>query len=150
MFFYIFLSTCFKLGSKYWKLVIYYWCRAVCKGVYILFQVTPAESRELNKDCIVLGFYDNHDIWHFLSACAMFFTFIVSNMHVYIYYTVLFHYLTAVYACYWWWSSLWAKKESSYFLKTFLFYVRENRQKLLCSQFKFNSSIIPALNSIWF
>lgn len=72
----------------------------MCKGVYILFQVTPAESRELNKDCIVLGFYDNHDIWHFLSACAMFFTFIVSNMHVYIYYTVLFHYLTAVYACY--------------------------------------------------
>ena len=40
-------------------------------------QVTPAESREFNKKCTLLGFYDNHDLWHFLSACGMFFAFLV-------------------------------------------------------------------------
>lgn len=45
--------------------------------MYVL-QVTPAESRELNQKCIILGFYDNHDVWHFLSATAMFFSFLVS------------------------------------------------------------------------
>ena len=44
----------------------------------LLFQLTPAESRELNKECTLLGFYDNHDIWHFLSAVGMFFAFLVS------------------------------------------------------------------------
>ena len=43
------------------------------------FQRTPAESRQLNKDCILLDFYDNHDIWHFLSASAMFCTFMVRH-----------------------------------------------------------------------
>lgn len=28
---------------------------------------SPAESRDLNKPCTILIF-DNHDIWHFLSA----------------------------------------------------------------------------------
>ena len=44
----------------------------------LLYQLTPAESRELNKECTLLGFYDNHDIWHFLSAVGMFFSFLVS------------------------------------------------------------------------
>ncbi|XP_064393018.1 SID1 transmembrane family member 1-like [Halichondria panicea] len=38
--------------------------------------LSPAESREYNKECILLGFYDNHDVWHFLSATAMFFSFL--------------------------------------------------------------------------
>ena len=46
-------------------------------NLHFLFQKTPAESRQLNKDCILLDFYDNHDIWHFLSASAMFCTFMV-------------------------------------------------------------------------
>ncbi|XP_065663642.1 SID1 transmembrane family member 1 isoform X2 [Hydra vulgaris] len=39
------------------------------------WQLSPAESREGNKECTLLEFYDDHDLWHFLSATAMFFTF---------------------------------------------------------------------------
>ncbi|XP_046446451.1 SID1 transmembrane family member 1-like [Daphnia pulex] len=34
---------------------------------------TAAESRIFNRECQVLSFYDNHDIWHFLSAGSLFF-----------------------------------------------------------------------------
>ena len=37
--------------------------------------LTPAESRDLNADCIILDFYDNHDIWHFFSAAGIFMAF---------------------------------------------------------------------------
>ncbi|KAI5745333.1 hypothetical protein M8J76_010178 [Diaphorina citri] len=36
---------------------------------------TPAESRTYNRPCLVLNFYDHHDVWHVLSALAMFFSF---------------------------------------------------------------------------
>ncbi|XP_035963070.1 SID1 transmembrane family member 1 isoform X4 [Halichoerus grypus] len=52
-------------------------------SLYFFFQKpsswedTPAESRERNRECILLDFFDDHDIWHFLSATALFFSFLV-------------------------------------------------------------------------
>jgi len=34
-------------------------------------------SRENNEECLLLNFYDSHDIWHFLSAVGLFFSFMV-------------------------------------------------------------------------
>ena len=34
---------------------------------------SPAMSRTVNHPCIMFDFYDGHDIWHFLSAAALFF-----------------------------------------------------------------------------
>ncbi|MGH0186509.1 UNVERIFIED_CONTAM: hypothetical protein FKN15_022604 [Acipenser sinensis] len=53
-------------------------------ALYFFFQnltsweETPAESREQNRECILLNFFDDHDIWHFLSAAAMFFSFLAT------------------------------------------------------------------------
>lgn len=104
IFFCILLPTRLKLGSKYVatsSLCACSACIVMCIIIMILclfLQLTPAESRELNKECIVLGFYDNHDIWHFLSACAMFFTFLVSYVLLYDYSSQLLHYFSTVYA----------------------------------------------------
>ncbi|XP_012280860.1 SID1 transmembrane family member 2 isoform X2 [Orussus abietinus] len=43
----------------------------------ISWALTPAQSRLYNKPCELLNFFDSHDIWHFLSALAMFFSFMV-------------------------------------------------------------------------
>ncbi|KRT79415.1 hypothetical protein AMK59_6962, partial [Oryctes borbonicus] len=43
----------------------------------ISWSETPAQSRTYNQDCILLNFYDFHDVWHFLSAVGMFFMFMV-------------------------------------------------------------------------
>ena len=47
----------------------------VCRVVAAVTNKTldPAASRELNKDCSVFSFYDNHDTWHLLSAYGIFF-----------------------------------------------------------------------------
>ena len=54
-------------------------------------QMTPSESRSLNKPCVVMSFYDSHDVWHFLSAGALFLAFMVSwllyNACVYVLHT---------------------------------------------------------------
>ncbi|XP_070548975.1 SID1 transmembrane family member 1-like [Ptychodera flava] len=46
-------------------------------GFYISMKKTPAESREGNRDCLLFDFYDDHDVWHMLSACGLFFTFMI-------------------------------------------------------------------------
>uniref|UniRef100_A0A8C8SDL7 SID1 transmembrane family member 2 n=1 Tax=Pelusios castaneus TaxID=367368 RepID=A0A8C8SDL7_9SAUR len=60
-------------------------CTSVVWGFALFFffqglstwQKTPAESRQHNRDCILLSFFDDHDIWHFLSSIAMFGSFLV-------------------------------------------------------------------------
>jgi hypothetical protein len=34
--------------------------------------LTPEESNALNKPCVILGYFDYHDIWHILSATGLF------------------------------------------------------------------------------
>ncbi|CAH8487143.1 unnamed protein product [Schistosoma curassoni] len=41
------------------------------------WEVTPARSRALNQPCVLLDFYDAHDVWHFLSSISMFFSFML-------------------------------------------------------------------------
>ncbi|KAL1462447.1 hypothetical protein WDU94_014281 [Cyamophila willieti] len=41
----------------------------------ISWALSPAQSRTFNQPCMLLNFYDSHDVWHVLSACAMFFSF---------------------------------------------------------------------------
>ncbi|XP_044738030.1 SID1 transmembrane family member 1-like [Chrysoperla carnea] len=43
----------------------------------ISWALTPAESRQFNYHCTVMSFYDGHDVWHYLSATAMFFSFML-------------------------------------------------------------------------
>lgn len=38
---------------------------------------SPALSRHRNHECSVLQFYDSHDLWHMLSAMALYLTFSV-------------------------------------------------------------------------
>jgi len=38
--------------------------------------LTPPESRDRNEECGVMDFFDNHDMWHFLSSTCLFVAFI--------------------------------------------------------------------------
>ncbi|CAH0714033.1 unnamed protein product, partial [Brenthis ino] len=42
---------------------------------YAEWALPPAVSRHLNHECLVLQFYDSHDLWHILSAIALYLTF---------------------------------------------------------------------------
>ncbi|XP_065561244.1 SID1 transmembrane family member 1-like [Artemia franciscana] len=41
------------------------------------WRMSAAESRHYNQECLILNFYDYHDVWHFLSASSMFFSFMI-------------------------------------------------------------------------
>lgn len=41
------------------------------------WDVSPAESKRLNNECLIFNFYDQHDIWHMLSAPALLFSFML-------------------------------------------------------------------------
>uniref|UniRef100_T1IHA9 Uncharacterized protein n=1 Tax=Strigamia maritima TaxID=126957 RepID=T1IHA9_STRMM len=61
------------LALTCWIPAMYYFVlRATTK-----WNVSPAESRAINQPCIFLGFYDAHDVWHFLSAGGLFFSFLM-------------------------------------------------------------------------
>jgi len=42
--------------------------------------LTPDESEELNRPCVLFGFFDDHDVWHFLSSLGVFFFFLMVFM----------------------------------------------------------------------
>ena len=66
--------------------------KGILQGIFILFTViicvaaywvftsqattnktsSPENSRDQNKECVILGFFDWHDLWHFLSSFALF------------------------------------------------------------------------------
>ncbi|KAG8202122.1 hypothetical protein JTE90_010483 [Oedothorax gibbosus] len=82
--YYSFMKIWHKEGIR-WIPIMYMGLSFLCWGPALYFflakntswQVTPAESRERNKHCIILNFFDHHDVWHFLSSCALFFSFMV-------------------------------------------------------------------------
>jgi len=41
------------------------------------WNLSAAKSRHYNQTCKLFHFYDNHDIWHFLSAAALFLSFMI-------------------------------------------------------------------------
>lgn len=34
-------------------------------------EIDPVESRNLNRECVILDYFDAHDLWHFVSAVAI-------------------------------------------------------------------------------
>lgn len=95
---YIFLGNMFIYTIYYGSMKIYhkekitippqiYGFLALCFGVsgmvfflnppYDSDGNTPAQSRNENKECTILEFYDFHDIWHFLSSAGIFFCYML-------------------------------------------------------------------------
>ncbi|XP_026960726.1 SID1 transmembrane family member 1 [Sagmatias obliquidens] len=63
---------CIVATAAVWAAALYFFFQNLSS-----WEGTPAESREKNRECILLDFFDDHDIWHFLSATALFFSFLV-------------------------------------------------------------------------
>ncbi|XP_040340466.1 SID1 transmembrane family member 1 isoform X3 [Herpailurus yagouaroundi] len=63
---------CIVATAVVWASALYFFFQNLSS-----WEGTPAESREKNRECILLDFFDDHDIWHFLSATALFFSFLV-------------------------------------------------------------------------
>uniref|UniRef100_A0A667YBH6 SID1 transmembrane family member 2 n=1 Tax=Myripristis murdjan TaxID=586833 RepID=A0A667YBH6_9TELE len=64
--------VCILFTAVVWGFALFFFFQGLST-----WQKTPAESREHNRDCILLSFFDDHDIWHFLSSIAMFGSFLV-------------------------------------------------------------------------
>uniref|UniRef100_G1P210 SID1 transmembrane family member 1 n=1 Tax=Myotis lucifugus TaxID=59463 RepID=G1P210_MYOLU len=63
---------CIVATAVVWATALYFFFQNLSS-----WEGTPAESREKNRECVLLDFFDEHDIWHFLSATALFFSFLV-------------------------------------------------------------------------
>ncbi|XP_075707365.1 SID1 transmembrane family member 1 [Rhinoderma darwinii] len=63
---------CILATAGVWAAALYFFFQTLSS-----WEESPAQSREKNRECILMHFYDDHDIWHFLSATAMFFSFLV-------------------------------------------------------------------------
>lgn len=86
LFIYFFYYLSLKLINKE-KILVQFWIVVVLATLFwipglVFFQLpgkktslTPAQSRNINLECYRGGFYDNHDIWHFLSSAGLFLCF---------------------------------------------------------------------------
>ncbi|XP_056415926.1 SID1 transmembrane family member 1 isoform X1 [Hyla sarda] len=63
---------CILATAVLWAAALYFFFQTLSS-----WEESPAQSREKNRECILMHFFDDHDIWHFLSATAMFFSFLV-------------------------------------------------------------------------
>ncbi|XP_063081058.1 SID1 transmembrane family member 1 isoform X3 [Cavia porcellus] len=63
---------CITATAVLWAAALYFFFQNLSS-----WEGTPAESREKNRECVLLDFFDDHDVWHFLSATALFFSFLV-------------------------------------------------------------------------
>ncbi|XP_030632635.1 SID1 transmembrane family member 2-like [Chanos chanos] len=64
--------VCILFTAVIWGFALFFFFQGLSN-----WKKTPAESREHNRECILLSFFDDHDIWHFLSSIAMFGSFLV-------------------------------------------------------------------------
>ncbi|KAL6038569.1 hypothetical protein STEG23_023228 [Scotinomys teguina] len=62
---------CIVATAVVWAAALYFFFQNLSS-----WEGSPAESREKNRECVLLDFFDDHDIWHFLSATALFFSFL--------------------------------------------------------------------------
>jgi len=62
----------FFLSLVFWICGVIFYNRTITNWLQ-----SPAMSRNGNEECIVLGFFDAHDVWHFVSAFALFFSFLM-------------------------------------------------------------------------
>ncbi len=60
--------VCLITALCFWGPALYYFTRGLTS-----WTDTPAVSREGNAPCMLLDFYDSHDVWHMLSAGGLFF-----------------------------------------------------------------------------
>ena len=72
----------YKQGEKIGKKNIFFFISTICLMITSIYFfelpytnkfLTPAESLALNRPCILFGYFDTHDVWHFLSAFGIFF-----------------------------------------------------------------------------
>ncbi|XP_021946460.2 SID1 transmembrane family member 1 isoform X1 [Folsomia candida] len=54
------------------SILLWTWSLSYFGDVVTLWERSPAESRAKNVECVWLFWYDSHDVWHFLSAAALF------------------------------------------------------------------------------
>lgn len=62
---------CGFLTMVTWICALYFYFSTVTN-----WQLPAALSRVKNTECLVLDFYDNHDVWHIISSLALFFGFV--------------------------------------------------------------------------
>ncbi|KAL0880554.1 hypothetical protein ABMA27_001786 [Loxostege sticticalis] len=64
-------AWCFLAGAAAtWAPALYFFLSGSSS-----WSTTPSQSRHRNHECRVLEFYDSHDLWHMLSAVALYLTF---------------------------------------------------------------------------